>query len=388
MKYNHIISFLLRHPDYFLELISCYYPLSQQQLRKYKNDLDWNKISSNENIHWNKNIINEFKDEFNWKSLTTNKSAFVDRSLLDIFDDKIDWFGEDSYFGGSIALNEGIYWDIETIDKYADKINFDKLSESTTVNWSEQVIDKYLDKWSLKELAHNKSIPWSMELFEKYLDTSYLSYFGVQTNESLITFEFVEKYNQYMDWHYISHNPTLPWVEKDLLNYWGDKIVWTGIACNKFLFKNDKNFYQKNYEKCKPIENKVWHFFSGNEAFPWSKKMIEIHKYDLDWNNLCSNEGIIWDSNLIDYFFIYVKWGGWRPCELLDENGYEISPVGGAEFVSGLIDNKSIPWSIDFLLRYENFLEFKALLYNTAVWDKAFKPYIDDNMIKTIMRIL
>ena len=103
---------------------------------------------------------------------------------------------------------------------------------------------------------------------------------------------------------------------------------------------------------------------------------------------LCSNEGIIWNSDLIDYFSKHIKWGGWKSCELLDENDNVISPVGGAEFEFGLIYNVSIPWSIDFLLKYENKLEFEALESNTSVWEKAFKPYVDDEMIETIISIL
>ncbi len=71
-----------------------------------------------------------------------------------------------------------------------------------------------------------------------------------------------------MDWHNISLNSALPWVEKDLLNYWDEKIVWTGIACNRFLFANDKNFFQKHYDKWQPIINEVLGYFSGNESFP------------------------------------------------------------------------------------------------------------------------
>lgn len=51
--------------------------------------------------------------------------------------------------------------------------------------------------------------------------------------------------------------------------------------------------------------------------------------------------------------------------------GNVISPVGGSRFDSGLIDNRSIPWSIDFLLNYEHELEFQALGFNSAVWDKS-----------------
>ncbi len=386
-KYK-IISFLLKYPEFFLGIVSSNYPLSKNQLKKYIDVLDWNKISANENINWDEDILVEFQDYIIWDTLTTNPSAFVDKKLLKIFEDKIDWFGNENFYGDSIAANDGIYWDNETIEKYEDKINFEKLSISTNVNWSEALLDKYIDKWNFTELAHNESIPWSLELFEKYLGESYFFYFGVQTNKSLVSFELVEKYNHLMDWHNISLNPDLPWVEKDLLNYWDEKIVWTGIACNKFLFANDKNFFQKHYDKWQPIINEVLGYFSGNESFPWTKYMIEKHKLGIDWNLLCSNEGLVWDSDLIDSFSKHIIWGGWKPCELEDETGSVISPVGGKRHESGLIENKSVPWSIDFLHKYENELEFEALESNNAVWDKAFKPYVDDNMIETIISIL
>jgi hypothetical protein len=388
MYKNKIISFLLKYPEFFLGIASSNYHFSKNQLKQYTNVLDWNKISANENIIWNDNILVEFQDYIIWDTLTTNPSVFVNTKLLNTFEDKIDWFGNENFYGDSITANEGIYWDNETIEKYADKINFEKLSISTNVDWSETLLDKYIDKWDFNELAHNESIPWTLDMFKKYLDESCLFFFGVQTNKSLISFEMVEKYGHLMEWHNISLIPTLPWIEKDLLNCWSDKIVWTGIACNKFLFANDRNFFQKHYDKWQPIISEVLCYFSGNESFPWTKHLIEKYKPGIDWNLLCSNEGIVWDSDLIDSFQKHIIWGGWKPCDLFDETGNVISSVGGKRREIGLIDNKSVPWSIDFLQKYEHEFEFESLESNTVVWEKVFKPYIDDIMIETIIRII
>ena len=80
-----IISFLIKHPNYFIGLLSSYYPLSLFQLNLYKDLLDWYKISANENINWSLDILNEFHDTINWASLTTNSGAFVNKKLLEIF---------------------------------------------------------------------------------------------------------------------------------------------------------------------------------------------------------------------------------------------------------------------------------------------------------------
>ncbi len=116
--------------------------------------------------------------------------------------------------------------------------------------------------------------------------------------------------------------------------------------------------------------------------------MIEVYKNYLDWYSLCSNEGLVWDSNLIDHFSDFVEWGGLTPCEDIDENGNVISPNGGWRLEPGLIDNSSIPWSLKFIQRYEEYLDFETMERRSSIWDKAFKPYIDDDMIDIIMRII
>jgi len=388
MSHHKIISFLINHPQYFVGLISMYYPFTWRQLLKFIDILDWDKISENRAIEWNEGILFIFHHIINWKKLSVNISLFKDRYLLETFTSQFDWCGDDGIYDDSVAANEGIHWDIETIDEYADRINFEKLSTNTNVDWSEHILDKYKDYWNFLELAHNDSIPWTINLFEKYLDESFLSYIGVNTNKALITFNFVEKYNQFMSWHYISLMSTLPWRERGLLNYWKDQIYWSGIACNEFLFANDKRFLVKHLDKWLPIGDKVFDYFSGNKTFPWNKKSIDLYKDLLPWNILCSNEGIDWNTDLIDLYSSYIKWGELKPCILKDEKGFIISETGGWEYEIGLTSNKSVSWSIELIQKYEHAIDLEILNYNTTVWDKVFKPYVDDELIDIVMRII
>jgi hypothetical protein len=405
-----IIHFLLDHPDLLRDWISSYYPLSESQLKTYHKTLNWDRISENSNIHWTYDILNSFSEDLEWETVTQNSSAFKDKSFLDKFYTKIDWYGSDDICFGSIVANHGLYWDNETIEKYADRINFNKLSAESNVAWSEALLDKYFPKWDLVELAHNKSIPWTLRLFDKYLDESYLSYYGVQTNRTLITFHFIEKYKHSVDWEIISANPHLPWIEKDLLHLWSDKIDWSGIASNSFLFAHDPDFYQTHCDKWQSIKNKVWRSFSINNTFPWTIDIIENHKHYIDWNSLCSNPGIDWNEEmidnykshidwnqlcsnekipwnekLIDRYAEHIQWGGFRKCELYDERGNLLSLTGGECYDQGLIDNKSFPWSIDILTRYEPSIDSKSISNKSSIWEKAFKPYINDEMIKILL---
>ena len=126
-----------------------------------------------------------------------------------------------------------------------------------------------------------------------------------------------------------------------------------------------------------------------NNAFPWTKALIEIYKDSIDWKELCTNEGIAWDIDLINHFSEYIIWGGLVPCYDYDPIKREQVLVEGVqEIKSGLIDNQSIPWSIDFLEYFETKLTPELMWKNKAIWEKAFKPYVDEKLIDEILKLL
>jgi len=365
MTKNKIIDFSIKYPAFFLGIISSKYPFTKTQLRKYAYTLDWEKVSNNENILWSHEILTELKDLFHWDFLSVNRNVFKDLSLLDAFEDKIDWSGGDCY-GDSIAANEGIYWDIELIGKYADKLNFEKLSYSTNVEWSELLLEKHKDKWDYDELILNESIPWTLELFDKYFDKSTLLKIHVQSNTRLMTFDLIQKYYHLINWHTICSNPNLPWIEKNLLELWSERIFWSKIVDNPFFIQNNE-YCQKYSHKWQIHKKETKSSLAWNHEFQWTKETIEKLKFELDWSVLCSNNSIVWDINLIESFSKYVVWGGWKDGELYNGQGEVVSPFGGKEYCWGLIENISIPWSIDFILHFEDKLELEALESNPAV---------------------
>jgi len=190
-----------------------------------------------------------------------------------------------------------------------------------------------------------------------------------------------------LDWWNISGNPNLPWIEKNLLKYWSKNIEWGNIARNETLFGSDKNFFSSNYDKWSTHNFKNFSKLSSNRYLPWSKDFIESYKYHWDWRMLCINEGIPWDIELIEYFSKYVEWGGYYPCELYNGEGEVISAVGGKGFASGFIINEFLPWSIEFILHFEKDINFRALVMNDGVWEKAFKPFMSEDIIETVIRI-
>ena len=244
MPHDKIIAFLLRHPTYFIESISYYYPFTKAELQKYKDEFEWGLISYNLNIDWTFNLISEFQEQINWKAFTRNANAFKDISLIDVFSDRINWNSSDiESRHNTIASNEGIRWNKETIEKYASKINFEVLSANTNVDWSDELLDKYLYKWDFIDLGINESVPWTIELFEKYLNIDYLNkdyeydpdYIVesiIALNKTLVNFDLIEKYKDILNWDSICRNEYLPWKEKNLLELWSENINWSCIAEN------------------------------------------------------------------------------------------------------------------------------------------------------------
>ena len=393
-----IIAFLLRHPKYFINSISEYYPFTKAELHKFKDKVSWWLISNNLNIEWNYELISEFKEQINWKAFTVNSRAFEDISLIDIFSEKIIWNSSDEKTKHyTIASNEGIRWSKEMIEKYASKINFEALSENGNVDWTVELLDKYENKWNFIYLGRNESVPWTVELFEKYLKIDYINKdyeyddFLIESiivsNRNLVNFDFIEKYKDILNWRHICYNDTLPWKEKNLLVRWIEYIDWSEIAANEFFFRDDPNFFQNNFDKWKRYSNFCIDSFCRNRAFPWSKALIEKYKYLIDWEKLCTYSEIAWDIDLINCFLEYIVWGGFSPIynynpitreKVLDEDNQEIK--------FGLIDNVSVMWSIDLLECFETKLTPRLMFYNSTIWEKAFMPFVDEEMIDTIIQ--
>ena len=388
MIQDKIIAFLLRHPTYFIDCISQRYPFTEVQLRKYKDNVNWELISFNLKIDWTYELISEFQEQIFWKTFTSNSRVFQDISLIDSFAEKIDWNSSDyKYIYYNIAYNKGIGWNKETIEKYASKIDFKILSGSENVEWSDELLDKYLFKWHYFTLAKNESIPWTIELFEKYLSVEYLKEPIIQFNKTLVDFDFIEKYKDILDWGIICYNEKLLWKEMNLLERWSENIVWSCVAGNEFFFRDDPNFFQKNYDKWQTDKQSCIKSFCWNTAFPWTKELIEIYIDSIDWECLCENAGIAWDVDLINYFSEYIKWGDKVPRYEFDfKRDENVLVEGEYAFKSGLINNESIMWSIDLLECFETKINSELMLGNLSIWEQVFKPFVNEEMIDTIIQ--
>ena len=147
---NKVISYFIRHPEYFKKIIEASYPFSSKELKKYQGFLDWRRISNNTNIEWSAEVINEFSENLDWSHLTTNPGVFKDFSMVNQFAERIQWKQHPVASQATIASNTGLPWTMEFIEKYESKLVFEDLSENESLPWTEQLINKYIDRCRLR----------------------------------------------------------------------------------------------------------------------------------------------------------------------------------------------------------------------------------------------
>ncbi len=223
-------QFLIKYPTTLSYHVSEYYPLSHEQLRRYKDILQWDYVATNEKIAWSTDIIDEFKDRLFRKadedlpaSLSVNDTLPWDSiEFVKRYEDLWDWehMCENDILKGECRAyylerlqqcewyrppspptvvepekeldpNDPLYelltreWTQEDIDQsdrefhdrlllhdedWCPSLSWEHLSEREDMYWSEELIDKFLDKWYWAGLSSNLKLPWSPQLLKKYED--------------------------------------------------------------------------------------------------------------------------------------------------------------------------------------------------------------------------
>ena len=101
------------------------FPWNEEQLERYKNNVDWGKVSANEYVAWNVSLLERFKNQLNWKELSQNDSPHLFKpEIIRAFADRWDW--------SELSKQPG--WTLSLIEEFKDHID-----------WEELVDNSYLD---------------------------------------------------------------------------------------------------------------------------------------------------------------------------------------------------------------------------------------------------
>ena len=109
-----VIEIFRKNPTLFLDLISEYYPLAINFLLEFKDILNWQLLSTNENLPWSAEFIENFKDKWDWQVLSANESLPWSNTLIDKYRFYWDW--------SLINSNSKINFSEALIDKFSNEL--------------------------------------------------------------------------------------------------------------------------------------------------------------------------------------------------------------------------------------------------------------------------
>lgn len=120
--------------------VSEHFPWTETLLEKFQDEVNWNRISYNNNIVWTTSMLEKFKSRINWNvfSYCTNKTVFT----------------------------------LENLEIYKDYWDWNCLSDSQEIEFDYEIIDRFINKWNWNKLINNyrasKDIPFDEKFLNRY----------------------------------------------------------------------------------------------------------------------------------------------------------------------------------------------------------------------------
>lgn len=184
--------------------------------------------------HLSYDFINEHRYELNWYYICEHFP--LDEDIIMMFGDLMDW---------NILSERNL--STKVIDKYADKINWEKLLYSNKfnegfllshlryINWHLLSMTQYLSEdfvWEFKECIDWNALntkPFSNEFLKKVKD--YINWDNVCIFPGKFTEDFIREMKDYVNWGHISYYQTMD--KNFVLEFW-NKIDFSFLLISSF----------------------------------------------------------------------------------------------------------------------------------------------------------
>ncbi|MDD2563595.1 MAG: hypothetical protein PHU27_05215 [Salinivirgaceae bacterium] len=390
-----LINELRKNKTDFINLISRFHHFDIETLQKYTEILNWDLVSKNENVFWDKNLIKEYSHKFNWNFISVNKAIPWDIELLTQYDARIIWKG---FF--SLSNNEGLFWNNLILEKFIDKWDWADeygICSNSKIFWSDELINRYYNRINWRSLSLNESGFWVESLIEEYYPLIDLinicSNPGVRWTNSLI--ESIDMDNK---WIFLGSNNGLPWTEE--LFYENKKEISLNSFCLNTSFPWSFHFIEKEFTSYDPnakINTKI----DIRDRLSRSTFIDEFDNYSISieiWENLSANSSIQWDYYNISKFDNFLWFKNHNPSTQKERTGtiFNNEGVKWNEFLinklSKKIDwvalsaNRSIDWDYSLIENYYKLWDFNMLSNNISFYNFLRAKFSVDSLIKDVMQ--
>ena len=144
------------------------FPWNEEQLERFKNNVDWKLVSANENVAWSISLIERFKNRLNWKELSQNNSNHLFRpEIIRAFADYWDW--------SKLSGQSG--WTLSLIEEFKEHIDWGELVDNSGLDdesfLNEAFLIKYYDYIQFPEFSFNTSYRFCTRLWNILCEETY-----------------------------------------------------------------------------------------------------------------------------------------------------------------------------------------------------------------------
>lgn len=352
-------------------------------LNSLKKQLNWIELSSNpainkkfDPIEWDSfpeyientvKYLKFFSENWNWEILSRNESLNWNRIILDKFQDQLwdwDYLSEFGKFLTKGSKDKEKY--LNKLFKQFPKINFELVSKRSDIEInSEIILENEGLKWDWEELSNNPSVKLSsnllLQLHHKNWDWKSLSNRRdiIISNKMLIQLKSKD-----WDWKKISTSPELIFDHDFITELidkpwdWGKITIHASFIPTQNLLPKIKKFdldwkhiskhpdLQINREVLLNFGNKLdWHSVTRHKNLPINEaKLIAEFKEQWDWNYLCAASDFPLDDSALQIFAKFLNW-------------------------EALSSNTNIQFTRATLLKFEKFWNWNQLANNNKIKD-------------------
>ena len=325
---------------------------------------DWNSISSSNKISLDLNTLNRYKERINWSLLSSN--LFLNG-----------FFRNDREIYGTRKQWENHV--LSYLSKFSELWDFKELSKLGNITRSESIVNYFRQKWDWDILSSEKSkllttknkegVLFNKRLFQKF--ERFINFEVISNRkDAFLDFEILNKFNdKNWDWNALSSNESLKIEKEILLNELLDKPWdWKILSNNPAItFSNEDLLLLRD----KGLD---WNHFSSKEWLA-NSTILELSNKTWDWHAISSSRQLIYDKNLLRIFSNkeVVNWDNILSSNNLHCNEKTIGLIASSikdskELWSTLSSNQNLSFENEILLdEYKEFWDWDILIKSNKI---------------------
>ena len=119
---------------------------NMEVIEKMIEPLAWDKLS--EDFGWTEELLEKCRDQVNWQKISQNNNIACNTSMLEKFKDELDW-NELSGYGDTRLFT------MEHLERFKEYWNWSSLSGNGSINWSRTLLERFADKWDWEKIINN-----------------------------------------------------------------------------------------------------------------------------------------------------------------------------------------------------------------------------------------